>query len=439
MIEMFAEPPRWFAAVLAIALMTQGAACKSRSETTAAAAEEAPAEEHEPELEPTMGAASGTVGPQSESGRYDLGEGCDEELRFARCPLHGEAARDPERLLAQADTSHSAGSFLAAFACADTAADLVPESVEAHHLRAAALAGLGYHEAAQVAFAMALALDPDDPETLAAAAHFYINVLPQKRRDTTVVGLEYARRGCDRAASRRGRERGLQATLALLEGQALNDLGRSDEALPRVEDAVTLAPDSLEAIHERGVARFNLCRLRGARADFARVLSGMPDDPYAHHYLGLIYERKGRLADADAHFTRALALARGELAAPVALTPEEFRAEVDAAIAALPDDERASLKTVPVSVEDVPAFEDLVAGTPPFAPTILGLFRGLPVGVEAGAAAVPARAIVLYRKNLARAVRTREELKAQIRRTLLHEIGHLHGFDEDELRRRGLD
>jgi len=52
---------------------------------------------------------------------------------------------------------------------------------------------------------------------------------------------------------------------------------------------------------------------------------------------------------------------------------------------------------------------------------------------------VPPRSIVLYRVNLARAVKSRAELSEQIKRTLLHEIGHLRGLDEDDLRRRGLD
>ena len=46
---------------------------------------------------------------------------------------------------------------------------------------------------------------------------------------------------------------------------------------------------------------------------------------------------------------------------------------------------------------------------------------------------------MLYRKNLARAVKTRAELSEQIRDTLLHEIGHLEGLDEDDLRRRGME
>lgn len=390
-------------------------------------------------VEPMVGAAAASSGSAKDTGKYGLGEDCEAELRFARCPLSGAAALDPERLLDQAEASHAAGHFEDAYACADHAADLVPESVEAHHLRAAALASLGYFDAAQVAFAMALALDPDDPETLAAAAHFYINVLPPKRRDNTIVGLEYARRGSDRAASRRGRDRGLRAALALLEAQALNDLGRSDQALPRVEEALALAPESIEAIHERGVAFFDLCRIAEARADFLRVLSDTPDDPYAHFYLGLIYERAGKLADADAHFARAQKLSKGEISPAVVISPEEFSAEVEKAVAALPEDAQESLKGVTVNVEDLPATTDLVAGEPPFAPTILGLFRGPPEGCDVEADPSPERAIILYRKNLARAVRTRDELVLQIRRTLLHEIGHLRGFDEDELRRRGLD
>jgi predicted Zn-dependent protease with MMP-like domain len=74
---------------------------------------------------------------------------------------------------------------------------------------------------------------------------------------------------------------------------------------------------------------------------------------------------------------------------------------------------------------------------PPFPPTILGLYRG-PVG-RAPAPDDEPSSIVLYRKNLARAVKTRVELTEQIRDTLLHEIGHLEGLDEDDLRRRGME
>jgi predicted Zn-dependent protease with MMP-like domain len=47
--------------------------------------------------------------------------------------------------------------------------------------------------------------------------------------------------------------------------------------------------------------------------------------------------------------------------------------------------------------------------------------------------------VVVYRKNLGRAVNSRDELLEQIRVTLLHEIGHLRGEDDLELAARGLE
>jgi predicted Zn-dependent protease with MMP-like domain len=52
---------------------------------------------------------------------------------------------------------------------------------------------------------------------------------------------------------------------------------------------------------------------------------------------------------------------------------------------------------------------------------------------------VPPQAIVLYRRNLARAVVDRAELKREVRKTLLHEVGHLNGEDDSSLRARGLE
>jgi predicted Zn-dependent protease with MMP-like domain len=92
---------------------------------------------------------------------------------------------------------------------------------------------------------------------------------------------------------------------------------------------------------------------------------------------------------------------------------------------------------IKIEVADLPDPADLKAVSPPFPPTILGLYRG-PVGRSPAAGDDPP-SIVLYRKNLARAVKSRAELTEQIRDTLLHEIGHLEGLDEDDLRRRGME
>ena len=102
-----------------------------------------------------------------------------------------------------------------------------------------------------------------------------------------------------RSAAAGGRWRGAAATpplaadLAVLEAQALNDLGRSDEALDRVDAALRIAPGRGDALHEKGVALFDLSRFADAKAAFAKALAIQPDDAYTHQMLGLTLEQLG--------------------------------------------------------------------------------------------------------------------------------------------------
>lgn len=408
-----------------------------------------PSETHEivtPAVKPsTSTAAAASAGPGQLGEPVRAKDGGPQPLPVTDCPVGDQPGEDVEhlvdRLLDRANAAFDANRLGEAWTCADRAADLEPASVEAHHLRGAALAGLGHEGEAEVAYTMALALDPEDPETLRAAADFYINVKSDKSKDSLWVGLELARRGSARATARRRGNAQLRANLALLEGQALDDLGKSDEALPRIDEALRLQANLTDAIHERGVALFNLGRLDEARAEFTRVLGDDPDDPYAHHFLALVYEWQGRMADAAAHEQRARELDPADFPPPIVISVEEFRAVVDRVIAGLTPERKQELEGVPIEIVDLPAKADLIAVDPPFPPTILGLYRGLPKGQQPTAADkdVPPRSIVLYRLNLARAVKSRAELDEQIERTLLHEIGHLEGLDEDDLRRRNLD
>jgi Flp pilus assembly protein TadD/predicted Zn-dependent protease with MMP-like domain len=363
------------------------------------------------------------------------------EEHVIECPAKIPDSADDETrvsaLIDEANRQIEQAAYAAAWTCADRAADLAPTSVEANHLRGAALAALGRDSEAQVAYSLALALDPDDPETLRAIADFYINGKGERGRDALRLGLELAQRGSRRALARRKRNVPLAADLAVLEAQALDDLGRSDEALDRVDAALRIAPGRGDALHEKGVALFDLSRFAEAKAAFGKALGIQPDDAYTHQMLGLTLEQLGDQATADAELARAVALAPGELSPAVMITAPEFQKEIDAVIANLPADRRAHVKAISVQIEDLPDAADLKAVTPPFPPTILGLYRG-PVG-RAPAAGDDPPSIVLYRKNLGRAVKSRTELTEQIRDTLLHEIGHLEGLDEDDLRRRGME
>ncbi|CAN5858300.1 hypothetical protein BH11MYX3_BH11MYX3_27020 [soil metagenome] len=344
-------------------------------------------------------------------------------------------------LLDEANRQIEKAAYGAAWTCADRAADLTPTSVEAHHLRGAALAALGRDADAQMAYSLALALDPDDPETLRAVADFFINGKGERGRDALRLGLELAQRGSRRAQARRRRNPPLAADLAVLEAQALNDLGRSDEALSRVESALRIAPGRGDALHEKGVALFDLSRFPDAKAAFTKALAIQPDDAYTHQMLGLTLEQLGDIKTADAELGRALVLAPTELSAPILISVGEFQKEIDLVVSGLPVERRTRVQSIKIEISDLPDPSDLAAVKPPFPPTILGLYRG-PVGHAPHLpplAGEEAPSIVLYRKNLARAVKTRRELSEQIRDTLLHEVGHLEGLDEDDLRRRGME
>ncbi len=309
--------------------------------------------------------------------------------------------------------------------------------MQALSVRAEALAALGRLDDARLAFTRALAVDPFDPDALLGAAELHVRRLGPAR-DALEAGLEYALRGARAATARKDRR--LAARLVLVAGMAENDLGRSHLALSHVDRAAAVLGDDPDVHYERGAALYELCRFDEAQRAFERALALAPDDAWAIHQLGLLAERRGDPARADALLARARKLAPDDFRADLSVDEATFRAEVQRAIAALPEVERRALEAVPVDVQDLPAADDLLAVEPPLSPSILGLFRGPSDDEPCTASDGPrCRTIVFYRKNLLRFARDRGELDRQVRVTLLHELGHLHGEDDDELRARGLE
>lgn len=71
---------------------------------------------------------------------------------------------------------------------------------------------------------------------------------------------------------------------------------------------------------------------------------------------------------------------------------------------------------------------------------LLGLYIGLPLEEKAAshAAPLPDR-ILIFRDNLCEICESFEQLVEQIRITVLHEVGHHFGLDEDKLSELGYD
>ena len=329
------------------------------------------------------------------------------------------------------------GSADRALACAEAAVEVAPRSVAALSARAGALAAADRVDEARTAYARALAVDPDDPETLYGAAEVYVRRMGAAR-DVLETGLEHALRGI-RSALRR-HDRAMAGRLEFVAGMAENDLGHSHLALPHLERAAGALPDDADVIYEKGVALFELCRFEEAQRAFERALVLAPDDPWSLHELGLLAERRGEERRATALLAKARTLAPREFGPELEVSAAEFKVEVESALTALPSDERRALRSVPVEIQDLPDTSDLLAVKPPLSPSILGLFRGPSEDEACTPADGPrCRTIVLYRKNLLRFARDRRELSQEVKVTLLHELGHLHGLDDEQLRARGLE
>jgi tetratricopeptide (TPR) repeat protein len=346
---------------------------------------------------------------------------------------------------AQLDANQAA----AAWTCADRAVDLAPRSVDAHLLRGSALLALGRYEEAAVSYSMALALSPDDPYALRTVADGYLRARSESVAATTyaALGLELATRGLLVAKRKKPADVVMLAELATLRAEALNYVGRGPEALIAVDEALRYSPHSSDAIFERATALFDLHRFVEAKHSLDALIAMKTDDAAVQDLMGQTLEWLGD-SESEAFFARARALAPDDFVAPQLIAPAAFQSEIDNVIASLPSDKQQQLKAVRIEIADLPSIVDLESVSPPFPPSILGLFRGdwpaADGAIEGLGSAMPkplerGPSIVLYRKNLARVARTRDELSEQIRDTLLHEIGHFDGLDEDDLRRRRME
>ena len=101
------------------------------------------------------------------------------------------------------------------------------------------------------------------------------------------------------------------------------------------------------------------------------------------------------------------------------ISQEEFNSIIDATLDGLPEEFRPFLQYTLITIDD----------GPPGA--LYGLYQGAPATLDPS----PRRfsTITLYWHTLERHARDDASLREQIRKTLLHEIGHHLGLNEDEV------
>ncbi len=120
-------------------------------------------------------------------------------------------------------------------------------------------------------------------------------------------------------------------------------------------------------------------------------------------------------------------------------SPIDFEALVDAAIDSLPESLLDRLDNVVIVIEDAPNPNDLAEMDAAPGTGLYGLYVGVPLSLRNSAYSMvlPDR-IVIYRDALERDFHRVEALREQVRRTVLHEVGHALGMDHDKLAELGL-
>jgi predicted Zn-dependent protease with MMP-like domain len=117
------------------------------------------------------------------------------------------------------------------------------------------------------------------------------------------------------------------------------------------------------------------------------------------------------------------------------LSRREFIRLVRQAYRQVPPDMREAMHNVDIVVEERPRPEDLdLTGANG---TLFGLYTGVPLPErEGGEPPLPDR-IVIYRRPILETCSSRAEAVREIRVTLLHEVGHYLGMNEEDLDRLG--
>ncbi len=112
------------------------------------------------------------------------------------------------------------------------------------------------------------------------------------------------------------------------------------------------------------------------------------------------------------------------------MTPERFEQLVEAAVNVIPDTLASYIENVAIVIEDEPPAHD---------PHLLGLYEGIPL-TERGAwyaGALPDR-IRIFRLPILRMCTTQAEVVREVYITVVHEIAHHFGIDDDTLHALGV-
>ena len=116
-----------------------------------------------------------------------------------------------------------------------------------------------------------------------------------------------------------------------------------------------------------------------------------------------------------------------------------FRRLVREAVASLPPELLARVHNVDIVIESRPTARDRkLAGVGPHT-LLLGLYHGIPLTRRGeNYNLVAPDKISIYQEEIESICETDDEIREQVRITVLHELGHYFGIDDDRLHELGM-
>jgi predicted Zn-dependent protease with MMP-like domain len=211
----------------------------------------------------------------------------------------------------------------------------------------------------------------------------------------------------------------------VVRAEALRAMERYRDSAKAAAQACEWDPEDGAAWYERGMAAYRLARFEAAAAWLGEAVALEPDDAHAWNALGRARIWLDDKPAAKEAFRRAAGLDPEHFVVPLRIAALEFDRIAAQVWAAIPQAFKERMDNTIVAVEELPDEEDVEDGTDP---DLLGIYSG----ATALGDDFPER-IVLYQRNHENGCATLGDLVEEIRRTILHEVGHHFGMDHDEL------